>query len=39
MRVDLCLHSITISLDGFEEAHNWLRCHPRSYDNALNAIK
>ena len=22
------LHSITISLDGFEDAHNWLRQHP-----------
>lgn len=33
------LHSITISLDGFDEAHNWLRNHPRSYANAMNAIK
>jgi len=33
------LHSITISLDGFEEAHNWLRRHPQSYAKALNAIK
>ena len=33
------LHSITISFDGFEEAHNWLRHHPKSYANALNAIK
>ena len=32
------LHSITISLDGFEEAHNWLRRHPQSYAKALNAI-
>jgi radical SAM enzyme (rSAM/lipoprotein system) len=32
------LHSITISLDGFEEAHNWLRQHPQSYAKALNAI-
>ena len=32
------LHSITISLDGFEEAHNWLRGNPQSYVNALNAI-
>ncbi|MDR1938100.1 MAG: TIGR04133 family radical SAM/SPASM protein [Tannerellaceae bacterium] len=32
------LHSITISLDGFEEAHNWLRRHPRSYAGALNAV-
>lgn len=33
------MHSITISLDGFEEAHNWLRRHPKSYENALNAVK
>ena len=33
------LHSITISLDGFEDAHNWLRRHPKSYTNALNAIR
>jgi radical SAM enzyme (rSAM/lipoprotein system) len=33
------LHSITISLDGFEEAHNWLRCHPKSYAQALNAVR
>jgi radical SAM enzyme (rSAM/lipoprotein system) len=33
------LHSITISLDGFEEAHNWLRQHPQSYAKALNAVK
>jgi radical SAM enzyme (rSAM/lipoprotein system) len=33
------LHSITISLDGFEAAHNWLRRHPKSYANALNAVR
>lgn len=33
------LHSLTISFDGFGNAHNWLRNHPRSYDNALNAVK
>jgi radical SAM enzyme (rSAM/lipoprotein system) len=33
------LHSITISLDGFEEAHNWLRQHQKSYEKALNAIR
>ena len=32
------LHSITISLDGFEEAHNWLRQHPKSYAKALDAV-
>lgn len=33
------MHSITISLDGFADAHNWLRGHPESYGHALNAIK
>jgi radical SAM enzyme (rSAM/lipoprotein system) len=33
------MHAITISLDGFEEAHNWMRGHPNSYKNALNAVK
>ena len=33
------LRSITVSLDGFEEAHNWLRGNPKSYANALNAVK
>lgn len=33
------LHSITISFDGFSEAHNWLRNNPRSYTKALNAIR
>ena len=33
------LHSITISLDGFEDEHNWLRNNPRSYAAATNAIK
>jgi radical SAM enzyme (rSAM/lipoprotein system) len=32
------LHSITISLDGFEEAHNWLRQHPQSFAKAVHAI-
>ena len=33
------LHSITVSLDGFEEAHNWLRQHPQSYAKAMNAVR
>lgn len=32
------LHSITISLDGFDEAHNWMRGHPKSHENALEAV-
>lgn len=32
------LHSVTISLDGFKESHNWLRGNPKSFEQALNAI-
>lgn len=33
------LHAVTISLDGFEEDHNWMRGHSKSYSRALDAIK
>ena len=33
------LRTATISLDGFKEEHNWLRCHPDSFDRAVRAIK
>ncbi|MDO4164735.1 MAG: TIGR04133 family radical SAM/SPASM protein [Bacteroides sp.] len=33
------MHSITISLDGFSEAHNWLRGHPESHNRAVEAIR
>lgn len=33
------LHSITISLDGFADDHNWLRGHPQSYQQAMHAIR
>jgi radical SAM enzyme (rSAM/lipoprotein system) len=33
------LHSITISLDGFAEEHNWMRGQPESFIRATNAIK
>ena len=33
------IHNITISLDGTENAHNWMRNHPSSFDNACTAIK
>ncbi len=33
------LRAVTISLDGLEEAHNWLRNHRKSFKNAVNAIK
>lgn len=33
------MHAMTISLDGFEEEHNWLRGKPDSYERAIGAIK
>jgi len=32
------VRAITISLDGLEEAHNWLRANKNSFKNAVNAI-
>jgi radical SAM enzyme (rSAM/lipoprotein system) len=32
------LRSITVSLDGLEESHNWLRSNPRSFQKAFDAI-
>ena len=32
------LHNITISLDGTEDTHNWMRCNPESFSKAYNAI-
>lgn len=33
------MHSITVSLDGFEEPHNWIRRHPQSFEKATQAIR
>jgi len=33
------LHSITISLDGMEQQHNWLRKHEQSFKRAISTIK
>lgn len=33
------LHNITISLDGLEEDHNWMRNHPGSFKRAYEAIR
>lgn len=33
------MHSVTVSLDGFEEEHNWMRQNSHSFDRATNAIK
>lgn len=32
------LRSLSISLDGLEKNHNWLRNHPQSFEKAINAI-
>ena len=32
------MHSITISIDGLEEAHNWMRRTPQSFEKAMNAV-
>jgi radical SAM enzyme (rSAM/lipoprotein system) len=31
--------SVTVSLDGLEETHNWLRQHPESFRRALRALR
>ena len=33
------MHSMTISLDGLEEEHNWLRQSPKSFAHAAHAIQ
>lgn len=33
------LHNLTISLDGLRDTHTWMRCHPKSFDRALEAIR
>ena len=33
------MHSITVSIDGFEEHHNWIRQHPQSFAKATQAIR
>lgn len=33
------LRAITISLDGLEESHNWLRGNKKSFKNAISAIR
>lgn len=33
------MHSITVSLDGLEETHNWLRRHPQSFRRASEAVR
>ena len=33
------LKAVTISLDGMEDSHNWLRQNPQSYKKALSAVR
>ena len=33
------MHSITVSLDGPEPQHNWIRRHPQSFERASQAIR
>ena len=33
------LHTATVSLDGFEDEHNWMRGNPQSFDRAVKAIQ
>lgn len=33
------IHNLTISLDGLEDDHNWMRCNPQSFRRALEAIR
>lgn len=33
------LRSVTVSLDGLEASHNWLRGNPKSFEKAFSAIK
>lgn len=33
------LHTATVSLDGLEEEHNWMRGNPLSFERALGAIR
>lgn len=33
------IHNITVSLDGLEDDHNWMRGNDQSYSRALDAIK
>ena len=30
--------AITLSIDGFEESHNWIRGNSRSFERAINAL-
>lgn len=33
------IHNLTVSLDGLQDTHNWMRRHPDSFAKALGAIR
>jgi radical SAM enzyme (rSAM/lipoprotein system) len=33
------IHTMTVSLDGFEVDHNWMRGNPNSFNHAVNTIR
>ena len=37
--IDAGMRSVSVSLDGFEHEHNYIRCNPQSYDRALEALR
>jgi radical SAM enzyme (rSAM/lipoprotein system) len=37
--LDSGLRAVTVSLDGLETSHNWLRNNNKSYENVISAIK
>ena len=37
--LDAGLKSVSVSLDGFEREHDYIRGNPRSYDRALEAVR
>ena len=37
--VDAGLRSVSISFDGFEDSHNYIRRNPRSFEKALDALR
>ncbi|MCK9626450.1 MAG: TIGR04133 family radical SAM/SPASM protein [Bacteroidales bacterium] len=37
--LDSGMHTATVSLDGFEDDHNWLRGNPKCFEKAVSAIK
>lgn len=36
--LDAGLNSISVSIDGLRDTHNWMRCSESSYDHAIHAV-